>query len=110
MNAEKIPTKLKKGDPVVVISGKESGKRGKISDLDRVRGRVTIEGVNMVKKTLRKSKEHPQGGVITREAALSISNVMYFDESVNKATRLGWKTGADGSKKRVSKKSGKVID
>lgn len=109
MKTETISTKLRKGDQVIVIAGKEKGKKGKISSIDHVRGRVLVEGVNMVKKTLRKTKEHPQGGVINREAPFAISNVMFLDESSGKPSRLGWKL-VDGAKKRLVKKSGKVID
>lgn len=109
MKTEISTTKLRKGDTVLVIAGKEKTKKGKISSIDHVRGRVIVEGVNMVKKTLRKTKEHPQGGMISREAPFALSNVMYFDENSGKASRLGWKL-VDGAKKRLVKKSGKVID
>ncbi len=67
---------VKKGDEVVVITGTQRGKRGKILEVLRDRDRVIIEGVGMIKKAVRKSQEHPEGGIIEREGTLHISNVM----------------------------------
>lgn len=68
--------KIKKNDEVVVISGGQKNKRGKILSVDRERGRVIVEGVNMCKRHTRKTQEQPQGGIIEREGSLHISNVM----------------------------------
>lgn len=76
--------KIKRGDEVVVISGAERGKRGKVLNFVSDRSRVLIEGVRLIKKTMRKSQTHPQGGIIEKEGSLPISNVMLasrFDQS-----------------------------
>jgi large subunit ribosomal protein L24 len=104
-----IKTKLKVGDQVIVISGKSKGQQGKISEIDRVKGRAIVEGINLIKKTVKKSKDNQQGGIITREAPLQMSKLMYFDVASGKGTRLGLRIEADGKKVRFSKKSGQVI-
>ncbi len=71
---------VKKNDVVVVISGTQRGKRGKVLQVLRERNRVLIEGVNLIKKAQRKSQDHPEGGIIEREGALPISNVMLADK------------------------------
>lgn len=109
METEKIKFKLKKGDLVQVITGKDRGKRGKISEIDREKGRVTVEGINFIKKALKKSKDRPKGEIITREAPVNISNVMYFDATAGKVSRIGIKVGPDGKRVRYSKKSGQII-
>lgn len=71
---------VKKNDVVVVIAGTQRGKRGKILEVLRERNRVLVEGVNLIKKTQRKSQDHPQGGIIEREGAVPISNVMLAEK------------------------------
>ena len=105
----KIKSKLQKEDLVMIISGKEKGKSGKILNLNNITAQVTVEGCNIQKKTVKKTQENQSGGTIEREASIHISNVMYLDG--NKPTRLGYKIEKQDKKKKVrfSKKSGKVL-
>ena len=101
--------KIKKGDTVRVIAGKDKGKEGKV--LSVADGKVVVEGVNNVTKHTKASQANPQGGIITKEAAIDASNVMYVHKG--KATRIGFTTVEDkkGPKKvRVAKSTGEVID
>ena len=98
---------VKTGDTVVVISGKDKGKQGKIKAAMPKEGRVVVEGVNMVKKHTKPSQANPKGGIIEKEAPIDLSNVMLLHNG--KATRVGFKM--DGDKKvRVAKATGEVID
>lgn len=102
-----MSTKLKKGDNVIVIAGKNKGKEGKILLIDRKNNRVLVEGVNIISKHQKPNAQHQQGGIIKREAPIHASNVMY---SLNgKAVRLGVKV-VDGDKKRFAKSTGEIID
>lgn len=101
---------IRKGDMVMVITGKEKGKTGKVISVDRQESRVLIERINFVKRHQKPTQKYRQGGIIEKEAPLHISNVMYYDEKLAKSTRLGHKTLDDGKKVRFSKKSGEVID
>ncbi|MBI2929764.1 MAG: 50S ribosomal protein L24 [Verrucomicrobia bacterium] len=85
---------VKKGDEVVVIAGAEKGKRGKIIQILRKKERVLVEGVKMVKKHMRKSQQHPQGSIITREAAIHLSNVMLAAKFEARQARRGAPAGA----------------
>ena len=104
----KIKYKIKKGDTVEVISGEENGKRGKVLSIDRKNGRVFVEKLNMIKKTMPKTQENQKGGIVEREASIHISNVMLVDKD-GKATRVGRKE-VDGKLKRYAKKSGEILD
>ncbi len=98
-------SKIKKGDTVKVITGKDKGKEGKVLSVKD--GKVIVEGINTVTKHTKPSQANPQGGIIHREAAIDISNVMYVNKG--KATRVGFKL--DGDKKvRYAKATGEVID
>lgn len=99
--------RLKKGDKVVVIAGKDKGKEGKIMSVDRKNNRVVVEGVNMISKHTKPSMQNQQGGIVKREGSIHASNVMYLHNG--KATRLGAMV-KDGKKVRVAKKTGEVID
>lgn len=100
-------TKLKTGDKVVVTTGKDKGKEGKILVVDRKKNRVIVEGVNMVSKHQKPSQMNQQGGIIKKENFIDASNVMY---SLNgKVTRIGVKI-EDGKKVRFAKKTGAKID
>jgi large subunit ribosomal protein L24 len=101
--------KLKKGDDVIVISGKEKGKQGKIVKVIPEARRVIIGGVNKVKRHSKPSKEGA-GGIVEKEASIHASNVMLLDPKSGKGTRVGYKTLADGKKVRVARKSGEVIN
>ena len=98
-------SKIKKGDTVKVIAGKDKGKEGKVLSVKD--GKVLVEGVNTVTKHTKPSQANPQGGIIHKEAAIDISNVMYVNKG--KTTRVGFKL--DGDKKvRYAKATGEVID
>jgi len=102
-----MKTKLKKNDQVIVITGREKGKQGKVLRIDHGKGRVMIEGVNLVKKAMKKTQKRPQGGIAEVEAAIAISNVMLVDKK-GARTRLGYRI--DGDKKvRVSRKTKEEI-
>ena len=99
--------KIKTGDTVKVIAGKDKDKEGKVLSVDKKTGRVVVEGVNMVTKHGKPSASNQQGGIINKEAPIDASNVMYVQNG--KATRIGYKV-EDGKKVRVAKKTGEVID
>ena len=99
--------KIKKGDNVKVIAGKDSGKEGKVMSVDVKNGKVIVEGVNMITKHAKPSQANPNGGIVQKEAAIDISNVMLVVDG--KATRVGFEI-KDGKKVRVAKATGKVID
>ena len=101
--------KIKKGDTVKVIAGKDKGKEGKVIKADEKK--VLVEGVNSITKHSKASQANPKGGIVHEEAAIDVSNVMYVHKG--KATRIGFTTvdGKNGSKKvRVAKSTGEVID
>jgi large subunit ribosomal protein L24 len=100
---------VKKGDKVIVISGKDKGKTGVVLAALPKKDRVIVEGVNIVKKHAKPSQDNPQGGIISKEAAIHVSNVMPIDPETGKRTRVGY-TVVDGKKVRVAKKSGAVLD
>lgn len=99
---------LKRGDEVIVIAGKEKGKKGKITRVDTKNNRVIVEGVNLVKRHQRPTMTS-EGGIVTKEAGIHVSNVMLADPKSGKPTRVGYKVQKDGKKVRVAKKSGEVI-
>ncbi len=101
--------KLKKGDDVIVISGREKGKQGKIVKVIPDERRVIIGGVNKMKRHTKPSREGA-GGIVEKEMPLHASNVMLVDPKSGKGTRVGFKTLADGKKVRVARKSGEVIN
>ena len=99
--------KIKKGDTVKVIAGKDKNKEGKVISVDRKNGRVLVEGVNMLTKHTKPSAANQEGGIIHQEGPIDASNVMYVHKG--KATRVGFKV--DGDKKvRYAKSTGEVID
>ena len=99
--------KIKKGDTVKIITGKDKDKEGKVLSIDRKNNRVIVEGINMVTKHTKPSQANPNGVIIQKEAALDISNVMYVHKG--KATRIGFKIEND-KKVRYAKSTGEVID
>ncbi|WP_438449138.1 50S ribosomal protein L24 [Gorillibacterium sp. sgz5001074] len=101
---------VKKDDTVIVITGKDKGKKGRIIEAYPRLNRVLVEGVNMVKKHQKPTQQNPQGGIIEQEAAIHVSNVMLIDPKSGKPTRVGYKVLENGEKVRVAKKSGEVID
>ena len=101
--------KIKKGDRVTVISGRDRGKQGEVLQVLRQEERLLVQGVNMIKRHTRPSPRHP-GGIVEREATIHISNVAHVDPSTNQPTRVGYKFLDDGRKVRFAKRSGEVID
>ncbi len=100
---------IKKDDQVVVVAGKDKGKTGKILKVFRAKNRVLVKHINLAKKAQRKTQENQQGGFIEIEMPIHRSNVMLIDKKTNKPTRFGTSILKDGSKVRISKKSGEVI-
>jgi large subunit ribosomal protein L24 len=103
-------THVRKGDTVVVIAGKERGKRGKVLRVIPDKGRIIVERINMIKKHQRPTQKLRQGGIIEREGSLHISNVMLVDPRNDKPTRVGVRALSDGKKVRLARKSGEMID
>ncbi len=101
---------VKKGDTVVVISGKDKGKKGKVLQAMPKDSRVVVEGVNMMTKHQKPTQQMQQGGIVHRESTIHVSNVMIFDKKANQGVRVGYKLLANGEKVRVSKKTGEVLD
>ncbi|SHH45509.1 large subunit ribosomal protein L24 [Tepidibacter thalassicus DSM 15285] len=101
--------RVKKGDTVVVIAGKDKGKKGKVLKVFPKTQRVIVEGVNMVTKHQKPNAKVQQGGIIHQEAAIHISNVMPFDAKAGKGVRVGFKVLEDGTKVRISRKTGEEI-
>lgn len=98
MEKTKIKTKLKVNDTVAVISGKDRGSKGKILSMDLIKGRIVVEGVNKVKKTVKKTQENQTGGFMTQELPIHISNVMFVDDASGKRVRLGLKRDPNNPK------------
>ncbi len=102
--------KLKKGDKVNIIAGKDKGKNGKILQVLRNKNRVVVEGINVVKRHQKPTASDQTGGIIEKEAPIHISNVMLTDPKTGKGTRKGQENKKDEKKVRVSKKSNEKID
>ncbi len=101
--------RIRKGDDVIVISGKEKGKTGKVVSVLKSKNRLYVGGVNMVKKHQKPSAASP-GGIIQKEASLHVSNVAHVDPVSKKPTRVGYKFLESGRKVRVAKRSQEIID
>ena len=101
---------VRRGDTVAVISGRERGKRGKVLRVLPDAGRVVVEKVNMMKKHQRPTQKLRQGGIIEREASLSLSNVLLVCGRCDKPSRAGTQTLGDGRKVRVCRRCGETID
>ena len=101
--------KVKKGDTVIVVAGKDKGKRGEVLRSIPADWRVVVQGVNVVKRHTRPAAGQP-GGIVEKEAPIHVSNVMLVDPKTDKPTRVGRKTLEDGRRVRYAKGSGEVID
>lgn len=101
--------RLKKDDNVVVLSGKYKGKTGKVVATHPGENKVTVEGINIVKKHQKPNKANPQGGILEVTKPIWVSKVAIVDPSTKKASRIGYSVAKDGTKTRVFKKSGKEI-
>lgn len=104
-----MAAKIKKGDKVVVLTGRDKGKTGEVVKVLPSESRVVVSGVNTVKRHQR-ATQTSAGGIEEKDAAIHVSNVALADPKTGEATRVGFKTGKDGKKVRVAKKSGEVID
>ena len=103
--------KVKKGDTVEVIAGKDSGRTGRVLKVDQERQRIVVEGVHMIKRHTRPNPQKKiQGGIVEREAAIQVSNVMVVSPDSGKRTRVGYKILDDGRKVRVAKVDGAILD
>jgi len=104
-----MAAKIKKGDHVIVIAGKDKGRKGEVTKVFTKDSRVIVSGVGLVKRHVRPSQADPDGGIKQFEAPIHVSNVAHIDPKDGVATRVGFKTLKDGKKVRVTKKSGEVI-
>ncbi len=103
--------KIKKNDRVMVISGRDKGKSGRVIEVIRAKNKVIVEGVGIIKKATRPNRQAGiAGGIIEREAAIQASNVMLIDPGTGKPTRVGYQVLSDGKKVRISRRTGAVID
>ena len=100
---------IKKGDMVIVNSGEDKGKTGKVSKVLVEKDRAIVEGVNMVSKSTKPSAKNPHGGIVKEEAPIHISNLNLIDPKSGKATRIGRRVNEEGVKIRYAKKSGEEI-
>ena len=101
--------KMKKGDKVVILTGKDKGKTGEILRVDRKSNRAVVDGANMIRRHTKPSQTNA-GGIVDREASIHISNLAHADPKDDAPTRVGYKFLADGRKVRFAKRSGEVID
>lgn len=108
-NAERVRTRIVRGDTVRVMRGDEAGKEGKVVRVHLKTGRVTIEGINLVKKHRRARRAEEQSGIIEMPAPVALSNVMLLDPKSGEPTRVRARIDADGTKERLSAKSGDPI-
>ncbi len=108
-NTVRVVTKITKGDTVQVMRGSDKGKTGKVMRVFLKTGRVLVEGINIVKRHTRATRPEETGGIIEKPAPVALSNVMLIDPKTGKATRIRARIDTDGTKERVSVKSGDVI-
>ena len=102
--------RIVKGDTVLVISGDDRGKTGRVVRVLHEKQRVLVEGVNLVKRHMRPTQQNPQGGISEREAPIHLSNVMPYDPKANRGTRVRSRVLSDGSRVRESVATGEVIE
>ena len=102
--------RIRKNDNVRVIAGNDKGKEGKVLKVFPVSGKIIVEKVNMIKRHTRATKDLPQGGIIEKEGPINVSNVMLVCPNTGKPTRIGKDVLSDGSRARVSKKSGEMLN
>jgi large subunit ribosomal protein L24 len=104
-----MAAKIKKGDKVVVLTGRDKGKSGEVLEVRPTEGRAVVRGINLVKRH-QKQTQSQAGGIISKEAAIQLSNLAVADPKDGKATRVGFKVLDDGRKVRFAKRSGDLID
>ena len=107
---ETAKVNIRKNDIVKVIAGREKGKVGRVLKVDRETGRIFVEKLNMVKRHIKPGKTHPQGGIVEKEAALALSNVLIMCDKCNKPTRIGMRLDPGGKRFRVCKRCGDVLE
>ena len=100
--------KIKKGDEVIVLTGKDKGKKGEVTQMITAKSRAVVQGINLVKRHTRQTQTE-EGGIITKEASIHISNLALIDPKSEKATKAGYKIEKDGTKVRISRASGEAI-
>ena len=108
-NTVRVVTRITKGDIVMIMRGGDAGKSGKVMRVFLKTGRVLVEGINIVKRHTRATRPEETGGIIEKAAPVALSNVMLIDPKTGKATRIRARIDTDGTKERVSVKSGDVI-
>jgi len=96
--------KIRKGDQVIVIAGRDKGKKGEVITSLPKKNKLLVKGINIVKKTIKKSKEYPNGAIIDTESPIDVSNVMLICPKCNRPTRVGFVYDDDGKKYRICKK------
>ena len=101
---------IRKGDIVIVVAGKEKGKRGRVLRLLTKKDRVLVERVNMVKRHTKPSQKHPHGGIVEKEGSIQLSNLSLYCPKCEAARRTGIRVRDDGKKQRVCKKCGEVFE
>jgi len=104
-----MAAKIKKGDKVVVIAGRDKGRTGEVIEIETATNRAIVRGIHMVRRHQRQTAKQ-EGGIISKEASIHISNIALADPKGGKPTRVGFKVLADGRKVRVAKRSGEQID
>ena len=105
-----VKLKIKKDDEIIVISGRDKGRRGQVKKVLPKENRVVVDGVNVVNRHVTPSQTEPQGGIQEREAPIHISNVALIDPSENTHTRVGYRMLEDGRKVRFARRAGEVMD
>jgi large subunit ribosomal protein L24 len=101
--------KIKKGDKVVVLAGRDKGKQGEVLVVMPTEGRALVRGVNMVRRHTKQSQQNPEGGILSKEGPINLSNLAIEDPKDGKPTRVGFRILADGTKTRFAKRSGELI-
>ena len=104
-----MTAKIKKGDRVIVTTGRDKGKKGEVIKVFPKEDRALVSGVNTVKRHQRQTQKQ-QGGIVNKELPVQLSNLAHVDPKSGRATRIGWKVLGDGRRVRFAKKSGEVID
>ncbi|NCQ33777.1 50S ribosomal protein L24 [bacterium] len=102
--------RVKKGDTVMVVSGNDKGKEGKVLKVFPEKNRIIVEKVNLIKRHTKASRDLPRGGIIEKEGPINASNVMLVCPTTGRPTRIGREILSDGSRARVSKKSGEMLN
>ncbi len=102
--------KIKKGDRVIVTTGRDKGKKGDVIKVFPKENRAIVSGVNTAKRHTKQSQTNPQGGIQSKDLPINLSNLAHVDPKTGGPTRIGWKVLGDGRRVRFAKKSGEVID